>query len=219
MRQEKGFWKKRILVPFWIVRICILLAIIAVTAITLRQLDSFNITKPGVGYDGTGTHTHPHVLTASSSVVFFMILMVIVLLIDVLNIVLFLRDALQPASFLITTSFQSGFFGGILILEIVSIGRGANPVGLIFSIIAFLSFFGLQVYAIIKYRRAKAAAQRGHYAPAHNPTTNPYATPYAGEPDHNLQSTAYHSQTYPPVATHGASDDYYQQPMKPAHIA
>lgn len=137
MQQEKGFWKKRILVPFWVVRICILLFIIIITAITLNQLDSINITKPGVGYDDTdGTYMHAHVLTASSSVVFFMILMVIVLLIDILNIVLFLRHALKPGPFLTTSSFQTGFFAGILIVEFVAIGNGASAIGLAFSIVA-----------------------------------------------------------------------------------
>jgi hypothetical protein len=34
-------WKKRILVPFWTIRICIMVFIIAIYAWTLRHLDDF----------------------------------------------------------------------------------------------------------------------------------------------------------------------------------
>lgn len=83
-----------------------------------------------------------------------------------------------------------------------------------------VTFLGLLVYSFIGYRRAKAAGQRGQYAPAHNPAL---ATAYSEQ-----HSTAYHSQTQPPVEAQdpyppayqaGAAGDYYQQqPMKPAHI-
>ncbi|EUC41512.1 hypothetical protein COCMIDRAFT_8785 [Bipolaris oryzae ATCC 44560] len=216
MEQGQGLWKKRILVPFWIVRICLMIFIIAIFAYTLRTLkDLKDFTEPGPG-----------------TVVLFILFMVIVLLIDVLAILLFLRDKLKPGTFLTMNCFQTGFWAGVLIVDFVAIGHGASPVGIGFSIFVFLTFLGLLIYSIIGHRRAKAAAQRGHYAPAHNPAlpaTDLHGTPYFGAPD-NHQSTAYHSQTYPPPDAHdqyaaappyqaGAAGDYYQQqPMKPAHI-
>ncbi|EMD67968.1 hypothetical protein COCSADRAFT_267217 [Bipolaris sorokiniana ND90Pr] len=216
MEQGKGLWKKRILVPFWIVRICLMIFIIAIFAYTLRTLkDLKDFTEPGPG-----------------TVVLFILFMVIVLLIDVLAILLFLRDKLKPGTFLTMNCFQTGFWAGVLIVDFVAIGHGVSPVGIGFSIFVFLTFLGLLIYSIIGHRRAKAAAQRGHYAPAHNPAlpaTDLHGTPYFGAPD-NHQNTAYHSQTHPPPDAHdqyaappsyqaGAAGDYYQQqPMKPAHI-
>jgi hypothetical protein len=63
-----------------------------------------------------------------------MLFIVIVLLIDVLAIVLFLRDALKPATFLTMNCFQTGFWGGVLILDLVSVARGASSVAIGFSV-------------------------------------------------------------------------------------
>lgn len=50
MEQQPAFWKKRILVPFWILRICIMIFIIAAYAYTLRTLkDLKDVTEPAVG--------------------------------------------------------------------------------------------------------------------------------------------------------------------------
>ena len=43
-------WKKRILVPFWILRICIMILIIAAYAYTLRTLNNIeDVVQPAVG--------------------------------------------------------------------------------------------------------------------------------------------------------------------------
>jgi hypothetical protein len=74
------------------------------------------------------------VLTNFRSVVVFILFIIIVLLIDVLAIVLFLRDALKPGTFLTMNCFQTGFWGGVLILDFVAIGKGANAAGIGFSV-------------------------------------------------------------------------------------
>ncbi|RAR16569.1 cys met metabolism pyridoxal phosphate-dependent enzyme [Stemphylium lycopersici] len=216
MEQQPAFWKKRILVPFWILRICIMIFIIAAYAYTLRTLkDLKDVTEPAVG-----------------TTIIYILFIVIVLLIDVLAILFFLRDALKPANFLSMNCFQTGFWFGVLIVDFVSYHNGGvSSVRLGFAIFVFLTFLVFLIYSIIAYRRAKAAAQRGHYAPAHNPATQApdfYSTPYTGLPDYQHQSTAYHSQTNPLTETHNqylppyqtaVEGDYYQQqPMKPAHI-
>ncbi len=172
-----------------------------------------------------------------------MLFIVIVLLIDVLAILLFLRDGLKPGTFLTMNCFQTGFWAGVLIMDFVAIGQGASAVGIGFSIFVLyvqslarsfaaltylsLTFLGLLIYAIVGYRRAKAEAQRGQYAPAHNPLQSAPATqssPYNSLSEYQ-QNTAYHSQTQPdmhnqylPPYQSGAATDYYQQPVKPAHI-
>jgi hypothetical protein len=64
----------------------------------------------------------------------FMAFIIVVLLIDVLAILLFLRDALKPGTFLTMNCFQTGFWGGVLILDFVAIGRGGSAVGVGFSV-------------------------------------------------------------------------------------
>ncbi|KAF2020821.1 hypothetical protein BU24DRAFT_403892 [Aaosphaeria arxii CBS 175.79] len=231
-------WKKRILVPLWIVRIIIMLFLIVVYSLAVKMIHDNH--EEGLRAPGTGT------------VIVFMLFIVAVLLADVLAIVMFMRDALGPNTFLILNSFQTGFWTGVLILDFVAIGRGANAVGIGFTIFVYLTFLALFVYAIINYRRSKKHAQRGNYGPAHNPLAptpghqNAYAPPYAGATPYGQQNTAYASgggshelnqnpQQYygnaPPYggqfagATQygggagGAAGDYYhQEPAKPAHM-
>ena len=203
-----------------------------------------------------------------------MLMIIGVLLLDVLAIILFLKDKLNPTVFLIMNSTQTGFWGGILILDLIAIARGANAVGIALTVgilyvlaptrashrktrprspalqfqpllharlmhTSSLSFVGLLIYAAVNYHRARKAAQRGHYAPAHNPAAPaPQSASYGhAAPTHHHDNpfsdnhgTAYHSQTQPVELQHnslpeyvppqhGAAADYYShQPAKPAHM-
>jgi hypothetical protein len=64
----------------------------------------------------------------------FILLIVIVLLIDVLAIVMFLRDALKPVAFLIMNGFQTSFWAVVLVLELAAIGKGAGAAGIGFTV-------------------------------------------------------------------------------------
>lgn len=83
------------------------------------------------------------------------------------------------------------------------------------------------IYAITQYRKARKQAQRGHYAPAHNPAAPPtqgFNPPAYANAAPYQQSTAYYSHTgapvemhAPPYQNHGAAAGYYaEQPVKPA---
>lgn len=134
MANQPGLWKKRVLVPFWIVRICIMVFLIGVYAYALRAVDGIGeFAKPAIA----SVNVDPfftHVLTEYRSVVVFMLFICICLLIDVLAIVLFLRDALRPGTFLSMNCFQTGFFGGVLIMDLVAVIRGTSAAGIGFSI-------------------------------------------------------------------------------------
>ncbi|KAJ4361213.1 hypothetical protein N0V95_002096 [Ascochyta clinopodiicola] len=214
MANQPGLWKKRILVPFWTMRICIMLFLIGLYAIALGAVHS------------VGEFAKPVI----ASLVVWLLFIVICLLIDVLAIVLFLRDALKPGTFLTMNCFQTGFFGGILISDLVAIVRGTSSEGIGFSIFVFLTFVGLLIYSAIGYHRAKKQAQRGNYVVAHNPAVSTaYAVPHPDAPPHQ-KHTAYYSQTaapvelqnshyLPPYQAHGATNDSYNQgPIKPAHM-
>ena len=159
-----------------------------------------------------------------------MLLIVAVLLMDILSILLFLRDALYPKTFLILNAVQTAFWTGVLILDIAAIARGNSAVGLGFTIFVLFTFVGLLIYAIRGYMHQKKQSRLGHYAPAHNP-----AMPAAGAyPPAYVNAAPYQQQTgygVPPppnsgfghVEQHGANADYYgsqpeYKPAQPAHM-
>lgn len=174
-------------------------------------------------------------------------MMIIVLLLDILAILLFLRDKLTPDTFLVMTSAQTGFWIGVFIMEIVAVAGGASAVGLVFVLFCLyalllfppealffddssFSFVGLLIYAIVKYRRAKKDGKRGQYAPTPNPAGAPFmpeagphppafmnAAPYREETTSN-QNTVYNPQSVE-LPTQGAASTYYNQaPVKPAQM-
>ncbi|KAF1929994.1 uncharacterized protein M421DRAFT_382353 [Didymella exigua CBS 183.55] len=219
MANQSGLWQKRVLVPFWIVRICIMLFLIGVYAYALRAVDGLGqLAKPAI-----------------ASIIVFLLFIVICLLIDILAIVLFMRDALKPGTFLTMNCFQTGFFGGILIMDLVAVVKGTSSAGIGFSVFIFFSFLSLLIYSAVGYHRAKKQAQRGNYAAAHNPAMYNPAVPTAYPPQYQVpspyQETANHGQKaapielqhdqyLPPYQAHDATTDYHnQQPLKPAHMA
>lgn len=51
MANQPGLWKKRVLVPFWIVRICIMVFLIGIYAVALRAVDGLGeLAKPDIAY-------------------------------------------------------------------------------------------------------------------------------------------------------------------------
>ncbi|KAJ4316779.1 hypothetical protein N0V94_005270 [Neodidymelliopsis sp. IMI 364377] len=127
--------------------------------------------------------------------------------------------------------FQTGFFGGVLIMDLVAVMRGTSAAGIGFSIFVFLSFVGLLIYSAVGYHRTKKQAQRGNYAAAHNPALLTAYTASSQVPSpYQQNTTAYHpptdvqaelqgNQYLPPYQAHNASTDYYnQQPLKPTYM-
>jgi hypothetical protein len=57
MAQANVIWRKRILVPFWVVRILCMLIIIAASAIALKLIadEPEDFVKPAIGYVSTKT--------------------------------------------------------------------------------------------------------------------------------------------------------------------
>lgn len=64
-----------------------------------------------------------------------MLLIIAVLLMDVMAILMFLRDGLNPTKFLIMNVVQTSFWVVVLLLNIVAIARqGTNGAGIGFSV-------------------------------------------------------------------------------------
>ncbi|KAF2749375.1 hypothetical protein M011DRAFT_475473 [Sporormia fimetaria CBS 119925] len=202
-------WKRRVLVPFWILRIIVLLFVIGVYCWAISRLE-------------------PELRPAWGGIIIFLLFVIIVLLLEIYTIVKFLRDALHPSFFLTTTTFQTMFWTGVLVMAGVSFARDSRDaaVGLGFLAFVWASFAGLSVYAILKYIKWKKETRRGNYVLAAN--TAPLAPgyhppPYANAAPYQHQMNAYASTQYAPnhmPAHQGEAAEYYStQPMaKPAQV-
>lgn len=197
------------MIPFWVVRICFMIIIIGFYAWALHY---------------AANRTNPPTIAV---IVVFMLLLFICLLLDVLAIVQFARDALKPTSFLIYNVVQSGIWLMIIILDVVAIARGAAWSGLIGSIVVFLSFVGLLIYAFVGWRRDRANRNRGQYVPAVNPAypqVQPQQFGYTGAAAPPT-GTTYYPQSATPAELHspapppfGAASEYYSGASQPAPV-
>ena len=111
-----------------------MLFLIGIYSYALRVVDGIGeFAKPAIA-SVVCCFSLDHVLITYRSIVVFMLFIIICLLIDALAIVLFLRDALKPGTFLTMNCFQTGFFGGVLIMDFVAVMRGTSATGVGFSI-------------------------------------------------------------------------------------
>ncbi|KAL1594543.1 hypothetical protein SLS60_010303 [Paraconiothyrium brasiliense] len=142
-------WKKGILFPVWIIRVCLILVIIIGFSLAM-----------GSNYDNARRiFRYPAAVT-------FLFFTVLILSLDVVQILLWARDKLDPAYFVGLTVFQTAFWGLVLLMDIILIAKkeqSARAVGLL--------YFGLFIYALRGYMKLRRLAKRGHYAPASNTDT------------------------------------------------
>ncbi|KAJ4359673.1 uncharacterized protein N0V89_000229 [Didymosphaeria variabile] len=145
-------WKKRVLLPFWIIRICLMLVIIIGFSVAM-----------GLNHDNARRiFRYPAAVT-------FLFLTVLVLLLDVVQILLWARDTLYPAYFTGLTVFQAAFWGLVLLMDIILIAKkeqSPQAVGLV--VVVFLLYLGLFIYALRGHMKLRRIGKRGHYASANN---------------------------------------------------
>ncbi|KAF2690067.1 hypothetical protein K458DRAFT_399454 [Lentithecium fluviatile CBS 122367] len=207
-------WKKRILLPIWILRIVAMLFICVVFGIAIAYVKQNGGSSVSLGV-----------------VIFFYLLIIAVLLLDVLQILMLLNHNLSPIGLLIINGIQTTFWTSVLLMDITYIAKErSTATGLIMSLSLSALFFATFLYAIIMFIKQRREAKRGQYAPAHNPANtmpNLAPTPYTG-PAIQHHSTAYHSPMrdngdlgaqnipYPP---YGGPPSYYAEPpAKPANM-
>lgn len=187
-------WKKRILLPFWIVRICLSLIILIgfSAAISLDEDEAGMVIR-------------------KSPAIAFLVFTIIVLLLDAVQIFLWSRDRLSAPYFAALTIIQALFWGLVMVLDIALIAKGqqsSGGIGLV--IIMFLLYFGLFMYALRGYMRLRKIDQRGHYAPAHNPKTSTDMEPYP-RPASDQKATIRH------VPMHDGGDLGQSENLIPMH--
>lgn len=208
-------WKKRILIPFWIVRI-------AIMTISLGML----IWMAATLNDGT-MYDKNEIKPAIGGLIVTILFIAVIILLDVLAIFMFANKKLSAGRFMLLNCFGTGFWGVNLIIQIASIGssNGTNGASIGLGVFIFLSFLGLLIYSSILYHRERKARKQGAYALTNNPNTTPYnASPYNNSP-YQPQTTAYttpshNAQELPDYQTKpsGGSADFYPHPTRPAQV-
>ncbi|KAK3321710.1 hypothetical protein B0H66DRAFT_179701 [Apodospora peruviana] len=188
---------KRVLIPFWVIRIIIMLIEIAVYGVLIGAIavisndsdlrSDYNV-RNGVG-------------AAIAIIAVVMILVLICLILDIVCIVKRARRTLSPRFFLIVNVIQTTLW---LIFFILSMISAKNDISVGIGIIIFFSFLGLLIYAAVvfhQFRKGKLGA--GNYQPAHNPALTQQATLDYG-------NTAYGGNT-------SYGNAYAPEPVKPVH--
>ncbi|KAK0648670.1 hypothetical protein B0T16DRAFT_297762, partial [Cercophora newfieldiana] len=152
IRRESSPFLKRILIPFWILRIIILVVGIAIYALTLTALIVFtdDILTFEKDYDTQLTLT-----TAQAVTGVIMGLQFICLILELVCIVKRARRTLSPKFFLVANVLQSLVIVVMFALSMVG-ARTAGSIGISVAIlIIFLVFLVYAAFIFHKYRNGK----------------------------------------------------------------
>ncbi|VBB81089.1 Putative protein of unknown function [Podospora comata] len=196
---------KRVLIPFWIIRVLIMLIQIGVYALLIAGLGVYKDDARRI-IDEYNTHLTYEAIMATSVII--MVIILVCLIFDLVSIIKRARRTLGPKFFFFTNIFQTLFYVVSFILSMI----GARPSALyaVINVIILLSFLGLLVYASIifhQYRKGSlgdgSGGNRGTYVPASNPAAVPF------------NQTAGVDTAYAPQTT-GYGQDYPQEYQKPA---
>ncbi|AEO68258.1 ea2ae02f-bf5f-48ea-b119-0fd7763feec0 [Thermothielavioides terrestris] len=186
---EASPFLKRVLIPFWIVRILLMILLIGLYLFVIVGLHAFkdDIHKLEVQYN---THLDYKAVYIVSSVI--IALVSFSLLGDVVCIVKRARRTLSPPFFLWVNVIQSTFFVAYIILSFVGPRNGAISIAI--GVVVLLSFLGLLIYAGVVYHQYRTGAL-GYQRTSDPETRNLvpkqlHPQPYA----HNYPRTDYYDQ-------------------------
>ncbi|KAH6847629.1 hypothetical protein B0I37DRAFT_148484 [Chaetomium sp. MPI-CAGE-AT-0009] len=216
---------KRVLIPFWVVRILIMLVQIALYALVITGLGVFKDDIERL-YDEYHTTLQYDAVLAVSSVI--MVIILLCLILDIVCIVMRARRRLTPPFFLGVNITQSTFY--IVNFALTMAGPRNGILSIVIGVVILLSFLGLLIYASFVYHKYRKGSLRGVYVKANNPEVHnlvantgypamsnipaPPERKYGQDtPDHNVtyydqqaiaQTNAYSGQSYPSTpAAHG----------------
>ncbi|RDI77510.1 hypothetical protein Vi05172_g12504 [Venturia inaequalis] len=168
-------WLKRVLVPFWVIRV-LAMALYEVTYILLLIIVAQNISYSDLE-GGRGRYI--------ASIVVVILFIGLCLLFDFLSMIWLCRHSLRPKTFLIFQVIETTIWVVLVVLSIVGLAqirgsgyRRPSPLAYILQIILLISFVALLIYASIIYHRARKASRSGTYAPAS--TTGAHDSEYHG---------------------------------------
>ncbi|KAK1962043.1 hypothetical protein LY78DRAFT_740567 [Colletotrichum sublineola] len=148
---------KRVLIPFWVIRIAIMVLEIVVYAAVIAFASADKETLNDAGLSDATTPTVIAIL------VVILVIIASCLILDIVCIVKRSRRTLSPRFFLISNTIQTTVWLVLFILTLMGI---SSPIAFIIAVVIFASFLGLLIYSSIIYHRFRKGTLRGNYAPA-----------------------------------------------------
>jgi len=219
---------KRVLIPFWVIRVLIMLIQVGVYALLVAGLGIYKDDARRL-LDEYNTNLKYDAIVATSVII--MVIIFTCLVLDIVCIIKRARRTLSPPFFFGVNLFQTTFYVVSFILSMI--GARPSAVYAVVNVIILLSFLGLLIYASVvfhQYRKGSlgdGSASKGAYvvtanhAEAHNLVANDANTAY---PPQNIGYS--HSQEYPKPAYYDQSgaqpyagqgyEPYAGQPRQPA---
>lgn len=158
VRKQSSPFVKRILIPFWILRVLILLIGVAVYAVTLAALIVYtdDILKLETEYN---TQLALDTLKAVTGVI--MGIQFVCLLLEIVCIIKRSRRTLSPGFFLWTNVAQSTFIVVMFVLSMIG-ARTAGGIGI--SVAILIVFLGFLVYAGVIFHKYRKGELKGNDA-------------------------------------------------------
>ncbi|KAF3351887.1 hypothetical protein VDGD_03367 [Verticillium dahliae] len=203
---------KRILIPFWCVRIFVMAINVVVYILAISVVVRY---KDDISHFETefGTNLSPNAIIAIWVVI--MIILALCLSLDLVAIIKRARRNLSPKFFLIINVIQT--FVWTVLFALSFVGARASAASTAIAVIIYLSFVGLLIYAAIIFHKDRKGTLQ--YAPAVNPATG--YEPHAPQPNLNYQQSGayqpYAQQTHAQGGALYAGQAYGQDYNKPVY--
>lgn len=193
---------KRVLIPFWVIRILVMIVQIGLYALVVAGLGVYKDDLQRL-YDQYNTKLNYNAVLATSCIIMAIILLCLIL--DIVCIVKRARRTLSPPFFLGVNITQSLFY--VINFILTMIGARNGVLSIVIGVLILLSFLGLLIYASVVFHQYRTGSLRGTYVQANNPEVHNLVanTGYPGGGSYpQQQSYAASHQDYPKTA-------YYDQ--------
>jgi len=164
---------KRVLIPFWVVRILVMLIDVAAYAILIGVATRYRSDIEIALDESNGTSFK----TAIAVLSVILAIITICLILDIVCIIQRGRRALSPPFFLVVNVIQTTIWTVLFILSMIG---SRTLLTLAISVITWLSFIGLLIYASVIYHRHRKGTlmetriQPNVYSAQHLDPTNSY---------------------------------------------
>lgn len=190
---------KRVLIPFWVVRILFMVIEIGIYGLAIGVLSA---TKNDIAKLAKDYGLKVNINTAIAILCVIEAIILLCLILDIVSIVKRAQRKLTPRFFLIVNVIQTTFWVVMFIMSMIGANTGLS-IGLNVGIL--LSFIGLLIYAAIIFHRHRKGTL------GYSRTTNPVET-------HNLVTATGYPSAYPPAAyPPPAAAPYGVDPSKPSY--
>ncbi|KAF2003684.1 hypothetical protein P154DRAFT_561127 [Amniculicola lignicola CBS 123094] len=223
-KPRQTIWKKRMLFPFWTIRILLMIFVMVIYILAFLKLKKD---------DDPDFHYEENKKGYIAVFVVFELVCFIVILLDVLTILMYLKGNLRPAVFVGIGSLQTAFWAVILVIDIIAAIRKDKNVkrGIPFTVSAFIIFLNFLIYGVTVLLKERVMRKKGHHSVPAYDVRHSYdaGAGYAHPPgatlpnvpkSDNHQESGYYTEADTPLVVKPQSQGGMMQSgsLKPAHV-